>query len=407
MSAKRQALEGVNVAVFGGYAAGPWIGKVMANFGARVVHVESKDRPDGFRLQYPPFKDGKQGINRGGCFTYFNDSKHGITLDAKKPGGVELGRRLLDWCDVVVENMRPGVMKRIGFGYEEAIKTNPGLIMISTCNMGQTGPRANAPGFGSQLSALAGFCGLTGERNGSPMLLYGPYIDFVAALYGASVALAALDRRRRTGKGALVDISQYECGIDFISGAMLDFHTTGRIAERSGNDDPVAAPHGAYPCRGDDAWLAVSCWSDDEFARLAATLGHPEWSDDPRFAGTDARRANKAELDELISNWTKTCESNAAAEALQQAQVHCYPVNSIADLFTDPQLAERKTWRKQHHEVIGDQSYYFPGFDLSATPGVVTKAAPLLGGENDIVYRDFLGLSEEEYEAYKSQGVIG
>ena len=406
MSGVPQALSDVKVVVFGGYAAGPWIGKVMANFGARVVHVEARDRPDGFRMQYPPFKDGVQGINRGGCFTYFNDSKYAVTVDVKKPGGVGLARRLTDWSDVVIENMRPGVMARIGLGFEALKETNPKLVMLSTCNMGQTGPRAHTPGFGSQLSALAGFCGLTGTADGPPMLLYGPYIDFIAALEGVSAVLAALDRRRRTGRGAFIDISQYESGLPFIAGPLLDYHATGRVAGRVGNFDPVAAPHGAYPCR-DDRWLALSCWSDDEFARLAEIVGHAGWGDDARFADADRRRENAAILDEGIAAWSAPRDADEAASTLQTAGVHSYRVNTVADLFADPQLGHRGTWRVRRHPVIGDQSYYFPGFDLSEVPGDVTAAGPLLGADNEVVYREFLGLSEEEYEDYRVRGVIG
>jgi benzylsuccinate CoA-transferase BbsF subunit len=401
----KQALDGVNIAIFGGYAAGPWIGKVLANFGATVVHVEAQSLPDGFRLQYPPFKDKKKGINRGATFSYFNDSKQAITLDLKKPGGVELAHRLLDWCDIVIENMRPGVMARLGLGYEESIKTNPDLIMLSTCNMGQTGPRASAPGFGSQLSALAGFCGLTGVAGGPPMLLYGPYIDFIAALEGATVALAALDKRRRTGKGCLIDVAQYECGLSFIAGALLDYHANDKVLDRSGNFDPKAAPHNAYAC-ANDSWIAISCWSDEEFGRLATFIGHPEWLNEEAYATLDRRQANLSDLDEMIGEWCEAQDADALAGSLQEAGIHAYRVNSIADLFTDEQLRHRGTWRKRRHPEIGDQAYYFPGFNLSEMPGDVTSAAPCLGADNDVVYREYLGLSEEEYEKYRSQGVF-
>ncbi len=405
MSGVRQALDGVKVAVFGGYAAGPWVGKVMANFGATVVHVEAAGRPDGFRLQYPPYKDDKKGINRGGTFTYFNDSKYAVTVDVKKPGGADLARRLTDWSDVVIENMRPGIMARIGLGYEALMETNPDLIMLSTCNMGQTGPRAHTPGFGSQLSALAGFCGLTGVAGGPPMLLYGPYIDFIAALEGMAAVLAALDRRRRTGKGAYIDVSQYESGLTFLAGALLDYHSSDHVAARAGNDDAVAVPHGAYPCTGDQ-WLTVSCWSDEEFAALAGAVGHPEWRADGRFADAVARRENRDDLDAAISAWCAPRDADEAAAVLQEAGVHAYRINTIADLFADPQLRHRRTWRVRRHPVIGDQSYYFPGFDLSEVPGDVTAAGPMLGADNEIVFREFLGLSEEEYQAYQGQGVF-
>lgn len=206
-----------------------------------MVHVESRAHPDGFRLQYPPYKDGTPGLERSGCFAYFNDSKLDVTLDLKNARGLELARRLVAMCDVVIENMRPGVMARIGLGFEALKAENPRLIMLSTCNMGQTGPRADTPGFGSQLTALAGLCNLTGERDGPPMLLYGPYIDFIASTLGAAAVLAALEQRRTTGKGAYIDVSQYECGLLFLAGELLDYHTSGKVAERASACFPAPA----------------------------------------------------------------------------------------------------------------------------------------------------------------------
>ena len=405
MTAIGQALGGLKVIEIGGYAAGPWIGKVLANYGATVIHIEARDRPDGFRLQYPPYKDGKKGINRSGCFSYFNDSKYAVTIDVKKPGGLELARRLSDWTDVLVENMRPGVIDRIGLGYQELKKTNPGLIFMSTCNMGQTGPRAATGGFGSQLSALAGFCGLTGEAGGSPQLLYGPYIDFVAALVGAPLILAALDRRRRTGEGSHIDVAQYECGAFFLAGLFYDYHANGKIAERDGNADPVAAPHNAYACK-DDEWIATSCWGDDEFKRLAEAAGHPQWAKDKRFKDAAGRRKNAAALDELIGQWTAGLTADQLVDILQGAGVRAYKVNTCADLFTDPQLTHRKTWRVRKHPEIDTQAHYFPGFDLSEQPGDVTAPAPLLAQDNELVFREFLGLSEDEYKELEENGVF-
>lgn len=405
MSVIAQALAGLKVAEFGAYAAGPHIGKMLATFGATVVHVESHQRPDGFRSEYPPFKDGRPGVNRGGCFAIFNDSKYAVTLDLKKPAGVELARRLIGWSDIVIENMRPEVMDRLGLGYEALQQLKPGVIMISTCNMGQTGPRAHTPGFGSQLSALAGFCGLTGDPKGPPMLLYGPYIDFIASSLGASSVLAALDQQRRTGEGAWIDLSQYETGLMFVAGALLDYQSNGVEAERACNNDPVAAPHNAYPCI-EGQWLALSCWSDEEFERLAATIKNLDLIADSRFATVESRRANADELDKIISRWSSTIDADAAATLLQAAKIHAYPVNTIADLFQDPQLLYRRVWRRRRHGAIGDLACYFSAFDLSDIPGDVTGAAPLLGADNELVFQEFLGMTEEKYEEYRLQGAF-
>jgi benzylsuccinate CoA-transferase BbsF subunit len=405
MSASPQALPGVKVVEFGSYAAGPHIGKMLANFGATVIHVESFARPDGFRMQYPPYKDRKPGINGGGCFAYFNDSKLGVTLDLKNPRGIELAKRLAGWADIVIENMRPGVIGRLGLGFEALKARHPALIMLSTCNMGQTGPRADTPGFGSQLTALAGVCGLTGERGGPPTVLYGPYIDFIASTLGAVAVLAALEQRRRTGKGAWIDISQYEAGLMFLAGPLLEYHRSGRVAGRAGNDDPDASPHGAYRCRG-DGWIALSCWSRAEFARLARAIGRGEWAGDARYATLAGRRSAAAAIDAGISEWTREREPNAAAEILQKSGVHAHPVSTIADLFTDPQLAARGHWRRRRHPVIGEHSYCGPVFRLSETPGDVGSAAPLLGADNDSVFRGILGLEDAEYAALRAQGAF-
>src|SRR5881394_804118 len=243
------ALEGVTVVEFGSYAAGPAIGKYLANFGALVIHVESEDRPDGFRLQYPPFKNHKLGLNRSGCFAYFNDSKYGVTIDLKSADGLKLALRLVESASIVIENMRPGVMARLGLGWETLRRRKADLVMLSTSNMGQTGPYAGHPGFGSQLSSLSGFTELIGEPDHPPSLLYGPYIDLIAVAYGGAAVLAALDHARRTGEGAHVDLSQYETGVQFLGPEILEFAATGAVAERRGNRDRVAVPHGCYPCR--------------------------------------------------------------------------------------------------------------------------------------------------------------
>ena len=401
MTGTEQALQDVRILEFGGYAAGPHIGKVLANFGATVIHVESKSRPDGFRLEYPPFKAGQVGVNRGGCFAYFNDSKYGVTLDLKSDAGLDLARRLMDWSDIVIENMRPGVMQRLGLGYEAAAKRNPGLIMLSTCNMGQTGPRAQTPGFGSQLSSLAGFCGVIGEEDGPPMLLYGPYIDFIASALGASAVLAALDFRRRNGEGTWIDISQYETGLQFMAGPLLAYHCDGDIANRRGNTDSDAVPHGAYACH-DEQWIAFSCWSDEEFKRLAGCLGQPTLADDDRFSTSQNRHINRQALEAALTTCCLKHNSEKLATMLQEAGIAAYPVNTMADLFDDPQLMSRGFWQKRKHAEIGDQVYALPAFDLSETPGDILHSAPLLGGDNDFVFKKLLGLTEKEYEMFKA-----
>lgn len=399
------ALENVTVVEFGGYAAGPAIGKYLANFGARVIHVESTQRPDGFRLQYPPFKDDRVGLNRSGCFAFFNDSKYGITLNLKHPQGVALALRLVDRADIVIENMRPGVMAKLGLAPDALRRRQPGLIILSTTNMGQTGPYARHPGFGSQLSSLSGFTELIGRSDGPPQLLYGPYIDLIAVAYGGCAVLAALDRRRRTGEGAYIDLSQYETGLQFISSALLDYAVNGVVARRNGNRDLTAVPHGCYPCR-DGRWCTLSCWDEAEWRRVCEAAGREAWLADPRFATADARRRHEDDLNELIANWTRDKEAHALMDELQQAGVHAGVVNTVRDLFEDPQIAERRIWQTQDHPELGPLRYRMLSYQLSETPGSVRRAAPCLGEHNEAIFCDWLGLSHEEYGAFAAQGVF-
>ncbi len=398
------ALDNVTVLEFGAYAAGPAIGKYLANHGARVIHVESESRPDGFRLQYPPFKDNRPGLNRSGCFAIFNDSKYGVTLNLKVPQGVELALRLVDKADIVIENMRPGVMAKLGLAPETLRARNPGVIVLSTANMGQTGPFAQHPGFGSQLSSLSGFTELIGQPDGPPNLCYGPYIDMIAVAFGACAVLAALDRKRRTGEGAVIDVSQYETGLQFIGGELLDHAVNGVVAHRNANHDAWAVPHGCYPCR-DDQWCTISCWDEAEWLRLSETAGRG-WAADARFSTRESRRDHEGVLNETIATWTRQADARALMERLQAADVHAGVVQTMKDLFEDPQLAARRIWQSQDHAELGPVRYRMVSYELGETPGAVTRPAPRLGEHNEAVFRGWLGLEADEYHALAAQGVF-
>src|SRR5215211_8778804 len=290
------ALAGLRVVEFAIFAAGPVVSKVMGNHGAEVIRVESHANPDGFRTHYPPFAGNQPGLDRSGCFAMFNDGKLGVTLNLKTPEGIELAKRLVARADVVVENFVPGTVDRLGLGYEALRAVKPDLVMLSSCNMGRGGPYAHHPGFGSMLSSLGGFTHLTGYAGEGPLLNYGPYIDFIGAGYGLIVVLAALDHRRRTGEGQHIDLAQYECGLQFMAPALLDYVANGHVAERAGNHSPYAAPQGAFPCAGDDAWCTISVTTDAEWEALRLAIGDPEWARAPAYASVLGRAAHDGEI---------------------------------------------------------------------------------------------------------------
>ena len=367
--------------------------------------MESRSRPDGFRVHYPPYKDNIPGLNRTGTFALFNDSKLGVTLNLKHPRAPEVANRLVAWADVLIENFVPGVMARNGLDYDAVRRVNPAIVYLSSCNMGQSGPKAGQRGFGSQLTSQSGFTYLAGDPDGDPVLLFGPYIDFVAVGFGLVAILAALDQRARTGEGQHIDLSQYESGLQFLAPALLDYEVNGRILTRTGNRSPYAAPHGAYPCRGEDRWCVIAVRSDAEWRLLGDAAGRPGWAGDARFATLEARKANEDALDAAIAGWTAQRDAGEVVRLLQQAGVRAGPVNRLSDLFSDPQLQHRRVWRELDHPELGPFYYEAPPFILSETPAAPYRS-PLLGEHNETVYRDFLGLADGEIARLKTDGVI-
>ena len=400
-------LEGIKVVEFAAYAAGPVVGKHLVDHGATVVHIESKVRPDGFRAHYPPYKDNIHGLNRSGLFALCNNDKLDITLNLKKaPKATDLAKRIVAWSDVVIENFSPGTMKRLGLDYEALRKIKPDLIMLSSSNLGQSGPHAHHAGFGSQLSSLAGFTHLTGYPDGPPQILYGPYIDYIAVAYGAVAILAALDYRERTGKGTHIDTAQYETGLQFMAPILLDYKINGKVASRNGNRDPAAAPHGAYPCKGDDIWCVISASSESDWESLCRAMGNPAWTKESRFATLQSRKEHEDELDQKIGAWTAGFTAREITEKLQASGIRAGIVNTMRDIYSDPQLKHRKQWVELEHPEIGKMHYQRPPFFLTRTPSGPERRDPLLGEHNGYFYQELLGLSEKEYQELVVEGVI-
>jgi crotonobetainyl-CoA:carnitine CoA-transferase CaiB-like acyl-CoA transferase len=389
-------LAGIRVVEIGFAAAGPLVGKYLANHGAEVIKLESRRAPDVFRLTYPPFKDNLPGPDRAGMFAFYNDGKRGITLDLKHPRGVELARALIAKSDVLIESFPAGTMAKRGLSYDALAAANPGLVMLSSCNQGQTGPHAQHPGYGSQLTALAGFTNLLGERDEDPVILYGPYIDYIAVGYGVIAVLAALARRRATGRGCYIDLSQYEAGLQFMGPAILEHRVNGTVPTRDGDHDVVAVPHGVYPCAGDDRWVALSVWSDDEWCRAREAMGEPAWARDPRWTTAAGRRTGESELDGRIGAWTRGRRREDVVDALRARGLRVAAVLSISELAADPQLAHRGYWRALPHPVLGIVQCLAAPFTLSATPAQQESAGPILGADNDRVFGEILGLSDDE-----------
>lgn len=402
----RSPLHGIRVVELGWAAAGPLVGTYLASHGADVIHLESSTALDPFRSTYPPFKDNQPGPDRAAMFSFYNAGKRGVTLDLKQPAAVDLALRLIATADVVIESFPAGTLARRGLGIDAMRAARPDLIVFSSCNQGQTGPQAQHPGYGSQLTALAGFTHLLGDPARTPVILYGPYIDYIAVGYGVVAILAALDRRARSGQGCVIDLSQYEAGLQFVAPALLEHDANGTIPTRAGNRDRVAVPHGVYPVSEPDAWIALSVWDDTEWTRLVKALGEPEWARDATLATAVGRHERESWIDERIAEWSRRQPRERAVARLRSHGLRAAPVESIGELFRDPQLAERRAWRTATHPAIGDVRLMAPPFLLSDSEQGPTGAGPLLGQHTEEVFRGIVGLDAAEYAALEGAGVF-
>ena len=397
--------EDIRIVNFGQIVAGPLISTYLADYGAEVIHIESRSRPDQYRL-YPPFKDNRPGMNRGFDFAVYSHNRYGITLDLRHPKGPEVAKRLIkNWANVVIENFTPGVMKKQGLGFDALRELRPDLIMLSTCNQGQTGPHATHPGMGSHLTHLSGFTHLTGWPDRDPLILYGPYIDFIGVVFGSIALISSLEYRRQTGKGQYIDIAQFETGIQFLIPSILDYDVNGRVQNRDGNRCGHAAPHAAYPCRGEDRWCVIAIFTEGEWDRFCDVLGRPAWTTDPRFSSLEARKKNEEALDRHIGEWTRNFTAEEIMEKLQSACLEGAVVKDAKEMYEDPHLKEY-LWANMNHPEIGLHHVQVPPFKLSKCPYQLRRPAPLLGEHNKYVYREMAGLSSEEYEELEKEGVF-
>jgi len=403
----RYVLEGIHVLDFSWVGVGPITTKYLADNGAEVIRVESAARLDVLRLG-PPWKDAQPGINHSQFFASFNTSKKSVTLDLSQPKARELVLRLLPWADVVGESFTPKAMRKWGLDYEHLRAIKPELVMFSTCMQGQTGPNAMYPGFGQLASALSGFYYISGYGPAAPPSPpYGAYSDFVAPRLLAAAVVAALDYRRRTGKGQYIDLSQYEAALHNLAPAIVDYFATGRVLAPQGNHSQRFAPHGAYRCRDEDGaerWLAIAVAEDRQWRAMLAVLDNP--ATDAGFATGAGRLARFAQLDDFVAGLVRDREAAALTAALQAAGVAAYPVQNCVDLHQDENLEAFGFWHWLDHKEMGPSVYEGLQHRLSRTPGELRAPAPTLGQHNEEVLSGMLGLSAAEIEQLKSERAI-
>ena len=398
-------LDGVKVADFSWIGVGPITAKVLADHGATVVHVETEQPADRLRL-VGPFKDGVPGVNRCQFFASFNTSKLSLALDLKRPEGHEVAKRLIAWADVCLDSFTAGTMADLGLGYEVVRALNPRIIMASTCLMGQTGPAARLAGYGYHAAAISGFFEITGWDDRPPGGPFNAYTDTIAPRFLAATLLAALDHQRRTGEGQYVDQAQMESALYFLAPELLDHQVSGRTPRRAGNDDPIAAPHDAYPCSGEDEWCAITVENDAQWRALRSALGDPGWARAPELATVAGRRSRREQIDRELAAFTRRLEPRALMELLQAAGVPAGMVQRSSDHLEDPQLLHRDFFRRMVHPEMGEVPYEGHQFRIRGYGNGPRFPAPCLGQHSLEILQDILGYGEDDVARIAASGAL-
>ena len=401
MADQPMAPEGLRVLDIATYVAAPFCAGLLGEFGAEVIKVEMPGTGDPLRVL------GTRVDGMGLWWLSESRNKKSVTCDMRTPAGQDLLCRLVGVSDILVENFRPGTLERWNLGYEALARVNPGLIMVRISGYGQTGPYSPRPAFGRIAAAFSGMAYISGYPDRPPVSPGTPTVpDYSAGVFGALGALIAKAYRDRTGQGQVVDVALFEPMLKMLDEMIPAYDRLGYIRERIGSGAEVAVPHNHYRA-GDGKWLAIACTNQRMFERLGEAIGRPDLLADPRFATMTDRLTNREAMDGIVQAWVSQRPRHELMEVLEKAEVPNGPVNNVEDLLADPHIRAREdileamapdgTWLK----VSG----IIP--KLSRTPGRLAWLGPATpGAHNAEIYCGLLGMSREELDALKGQGVI-
>ena len=402
---RRGALDGIRVADFSWVWAGPYCTSLLGYLGAEVIKVESMKRVDQTRQGSILERENYEGVDNAPPFNNANLNKGSITLDLTTLKGAELARQFAATCDVVVANMRPGKMEKIGLGYNDLKALKPDIIMLESTGFGATGPYRYFSGFAPIFASFGGLCNLTGYADDAPNPMSGVQ-DLRVGTQDAFVILAALLRRQRTGEGCYIDVSSSEAITTLIGIEMMEYTMNGRNPSRHGNADAALAPHNVYRCKGEDKWVSIAVGTEEEWRAFVGVMGNPAWAQGKKFADMYSRKQNEAELDAHIAEWTCSYEHREVMQMCQAQGVAAMPSFSASEILEDEHTKARDIVTSVEHPVLKKQYVLNPAWKLSKTPATIRKAAPCMGESNYAVFHDLLGLSDEEIEKLMAEKII-
>ena len=421
----RPPLENIRVLDLSRVFAMPFAGANLADLGAEVVKIDTCQAQfmETTRTITGPFPNNQPGDlwwEQGGTFQTLNRGKRSLTLDLRSEEAQAILKELVSISDVVLENFTPRVMARFGLDYASLRAVKPDLIMVSNTGYGHSGPWSN---FGAMASALepthgtGAFMGYL-EDNGSGVLEQGgvpnkvgnSYTDFLATWTALVSIMAALLHRAKTGQGTWIDLAMYQAGASFIGEGLLAYSLNGEVTRRIGNRHTSMAPHGCYPCTGEDQWVTIAVRNDADWAAFCQATGRPELADDERFATQPQRLSRQDELDVMVSEWTSERTSYEVMEALQAAGVPAGPVLTAGQALSDPHFRDRGFFEKVSHPKatgLGDKEYIGRGWKFSGSRAAISGPAPLLGEANEYALNGLLGLPKSRLDTLAEQSIIG
>jgi len=396
-------LSGYRVIDFGWVWAGTLVGSILGSYGAEVIKMESRRRIDGMRLG-KVFEVGEE-LEKNPNFHNLNRNKLSARINMAQEAGAKLIKELVKKSDIVIENFTPGTLKKRGLDYASLAKVKPDIIMLSLAPMGQKGPLANLVTYAPVISALSGIDSMVGYPGENPIGFKHAYADVVASMCGLFAILAAVRHHARTGQGQYIDLSQGESVMPTMGEAFLDYEMNNRVMGPQGNTSKTMAPHGIYPCAGDDKWASIAVKTDEEWQSFCRVLGNPEWTTEEKFRDAEQRIAHVAELDEYVAAWTKKYENYEITEMLQKVGVAAAPMLDTSEIFLDPHMNERKVFVDVEHPVMGNTVLYNWPWKMDDVACRMQRA-PLFGEHSEYVFGEILGLSRKEMEKLMEEEVI-
>jgi crotonobetainyl-CoA:carnitine CoA-transferase CaiB-like acyl-CoA transferase len=416
-------LEGIKVISMGSAWAGPYVGRVLAEYGADVFRISYPGRYAGFGIN-PELEeawkksfiakgmseeDAEKAIKPSPSYSgNYQPNNYGFGLDLRQDKGKEIYKRLISMADVVIDGWSPRVMADFGLGYSELYKIKPDIIYLSIPAMGMTGSEKDVRMWGTGCDWLSGLTSLRGYQDAEPHRASGFIVDGVASAFILTAVLAALNYRLETGQGQHIDISQTECATSIMGEAIMDYSMNKRCAEPTGNRHSCYAPHNVYRCKGRDMWVTIAVTSEEEWRCFCRAIGDPEWTKNSKFADMLSRWQNQEELDKLIENWTIQHDHYAVQEILQQVAVPAAAVVNLDEhIIYDPQVKDRAIYHwLTYHDGIADPVFRVP-WVLPENPSTLNWCGPYTGQHNQYLLGEILGISEEEISKLVEDNIIG